>query len=128
MAVYVQKWLSTHHPAGSCTRVQQPVSSQVPFNISKKWPSGKIKGRDMTGSSPRHINYMVIFSFLLHLFCVQECLTCNKRLTGSMGTHFICKKSNPIFLSSSSPLQEKGKKKTKTEQKKPQNMQQVRVL
>lgn len=37
MAIHVQKWLNTHHPAGSCTRVQQPVNSQVPFNISKKW-------------------------------------------------------------------------------------------
>lgn len=37
MAMYVQKWLSTHHPTGSCTGVQQPVNSQVPFSISKKW-------------------------------------------------------------------------------------------
>lgn len=64
MAIYVQKWLSAHHPARSCTRVQQPVrylstlsgtfqhlQEMVKHLFYRSW--GKIKDRDMTGSSLR---------------------------------------------------------------------------
>lgn len=117
MAVHVQKWLSTYSPAGSCTRIQKPVSSQVPFNISKKWSNIyliDLKEKQRAGvwqvhHQVSHINYKVVFSLFLHFFHVQ-CLTCNKRLTRSVRTHFIHKKQNLFFSFFIWSLQERQNK------------------